>query len=74
MKIAGHVPYPFGAMSPNDPSGVGLGFDTQEQAITHCDHMNSLIQSYDLPTSIWDKSYWTEKPLPFVWQQLEVGG
>lgn len=48
MRIAGTVKYPYGVMSPNDPSGVGLGYDTLEQAQLHADTMNNMIQLYDV--------------------------
>lgn len=64
-KIAGSVKYPFGAVSPSDASGCGLGFMTQEAAQLHADNMNKLRDSYDDGIT-WNVDVWKTKPEPWV--------
>ena len=68
-KIAGTVKYPFGAVCTSDPSNVGLGYNTPEQAQAHADHMNQLRLHYDTDP-VWNKDYW--KTQPAEWVAFEV--
>lgn len=70
-KIAGTVKYPFGAISPTDPTGHGLGYYTKEAAQTHVDRMNELLTDFDTDPS-WNKDFWKTKPDP--WVVFVVGG
>lgn len=64
-KIAGTVKYPYGAISPSDSSGVGLGFDTESQAQIHADSMNIALESFDSSVA-WNKDFWKTKPEPWI--------
>jgi hypothetical protein len=64
-KIAGSVKYPFGAISPSDTSGYGLGFMTQEAAQLHADNMNKLCDSYGDDIT-WNADVWKTKPEPWI--------
>lgn len=64
-KIAGTVKYPFGAISPSDPTGHGLGFATHEFAQAHADRMNELLVDFDIDPA-WSKDFWKTKPEPWV--------
>lgn len=67
VKVAGSVKYPFCALSPSDPTGSGLGFNTPDEAQRHADLMNSMISKWDRQSdSIWNKDYWKRKPDPWV--------
>jgi hypothetical protein len=62
-KIAGSRNYPFGAISPSDPTGHGLGFLTREMAQEHADIMNMSLDYY--PNG-WNTDFWKERPAPWV--------
>lgn len=64
-KIAGTVKYPFGAISPSDSTGHGLGFATREHAQAHADRMNELLVDFDTDPA-WSKDFWKTKPEPWV--------
>lgn len=64
-KIAGTVKYPFGAISPSDSTGHGLGFATREHAQAHADRMNELLVDFDTDPT-WSKDFWKTKPEPWV--------
>lgn len=64
-KVAGTVKYPYGAISPSDPSGYGLGYDTREEAQHHADRMNVLLEYFDTH-EFWNKEFWKVKPEPWV--------
>ena len=64
-KIAGPVMYPFGAISPADSTGHGLGFATRELAQAHADRMNELLVDFDTE-STWSKDFWKTNPEPWV--------
>ena len=64
-KIAGSVKYPFGVISPSDPSGHGLGFNTHEAAQQFADQMNVLLEKFD-NCEFWNKDHWKIKPEPWV--------
>jgi hypothetical protein len=70
-KIAGTVKYPFGSISPSDPSGHGLGYNTQEEAQCHTDRMNTLLDCFNTP-GCWNRDFWKTKPEP--WVVFVVGG
>jgi hypothetical protein len=58
-------------VSPNDPNKRGLLYFSPEAANAHQEHMNSIIDLYDDPESVvWNKSFWTAKPEPFVTFEL----
>lgn len=63
-KIAGTIKYPFGAISPSDSTGHGLGYPTRELAQAHADRMNELLEQY--PTGGWSVDFWKTKPEPWV--------
>jgi hypothetical protein len=65
-KIAGHVKYPYGVISPNDPSQLGLGYNTLEEAVLHRDHMNTLICTYGTDKNVWNYDHWKDKPEPYI--------
>lgn len=54
--------YPYIARSNSDPNGElgGLGFTTIEEAESHCNVMNSLIDVY--PNGGWNIEFWKSKP------------
>lgn len=64
-KIAGTVKYPYGAISPNDPAGHGLGYCTKEAAQHHVDQMNGLLVDFDTDTG-WNMEFWKTKPEPWI--------
>jgi hypothetical protein len=64
-KIAGTVKYPYGAISPSDVSGYGLGFWTEVEAQTHVDTMNNALDTFDTDVT-WNKEFWKTKPTPWV--------
>ena len=75
--------YKWGAMSPNDPAPVPLGFYTKEEAQFHADKMNSLIKTWKKNPVIykdeltgkefirWDKNHWKVKPEPWIVMELK---
>jgi hypothetical protein len=63
-KIAGNVKYPYGAISPSDPSGHGLGFWTEAEAHAHADAMNTALDTFYIDPT-WNKEFW--KTLPTRW-------
>jgi hypothetical protein len=75
--------YKWGAMSPNDPTIVPLGFYTKEEAQAHADKMNSLIKTWEKNPVIykdkftgkefrrWNKNYWKVKPEPWIVMELK---
>ena len=63
-KIAGNVLYPFGSISPSDPSKLALGYDTAKEAQEHADIMNKSLNNFE-PTE-WNMNYWKIKPEPWI--------
>jgi hypothetical protein len=64
-KILGSVKYPYGATSPSDPSGHGLGFWTENEAQAHADMMNKALDDFDTDSG-WNKEFWKTKPEPWI--------
>ena len=62
-KIAGNRHYPYGSISPSDPSKLALGYPTLEEAQYHADSMNKSLITY--PDG-WNTDYWKTKPEPWV--------
>lgn len=58
--------YPYGAISPSDPTKTALGFNTKEEAYNHCTRMNNEIKTYDNKNSTWNKNFWSEKPKEWI--------
>ena len=77
--------YKWGAMSSNDPTPVPLGFYTKEEAQSHADKMNSLIETWEENPVIyedkltgnqfrrWDKNHWKVKPNPWIVMDMNRG-
>lgn len=65
-KIAGTVKYPFGIISPSDPSKTGMGYATKEAAQKAADAINRLLETYDDDDSCWNKEHWKTKPEPWI--------
>jgi hypothetical protein len=70
-KILGTTKYPYGATSPSDPSGYGLGFWTETEALTHATVMNAALEAFDTDPC-WNKEFWKTKPEPWVVFQAHV--
>jgi len=60
--------YKYIARSLSDPNGEkgGLGFKTIEEAESHKNLMNSLIETYDSSDGGWNKQFWKEKPKQWI--------
>ena len=58
--------YPWHCGSPSKHMNCWLGFDTEDEALTHKRAMDVMLESYDEPDSKWNKEFWTKKPAPWV--------